>query len=185
MGSSQDVTQTQTAKTKQSIPIQAPATGLLRIYSIQRNLVIGVIEECLHPTFLDGMCVVCGIPRSSLKGGKNTSPTATNSNIGNEELLSQVTVSGGITMTVSQQESRNMALLDSSRLFGQKRLSLVLDLDHTLVHATSDGRARKYLSPTHDVRTISLADPQHARMAQHYVKLRPHVKEFLAGQRIM
>eukprot|EP00536_Pseudo-nitzschia_multiseries_P007727 jgi/Psemu1/287326/fgenesh1_pg.184_\ len=164
----------------------------------QRKLVVGIIEDCLHPTFVDGMCVVCGA-RGGLKSEDKNLQTASNKN--NSKKTSQVTVSGGVTMIVSQRESENMALLDSKRLFGQKRLSLVLDLDHTLVHATSDVRARKYLSSDRgvahygDVRTISLPmfegadaatkngmDPRHVHLrSQHYVKLRPYVKEFLEG----
>jgi len=197
-------------KAKQTMPIHAPATGILRIYSnatqrnegqSQRRLVVGIIEECPHPTFLDGICVVCGTPRASIKEDKD-SKTTTNSS--SSQKTSQVTVSGGVTMTISQRESESMALLDSDRLFRQKRLSLVLDLDHTLVHATADARARQYLDPAHpravaagDVRTISLpmfegadagkkssVDPRHKFMrSQHYVKLRPYVKEFLDGVR--
>ena len=187
-----------TAKTKQIIPIHAPATGILRICDIsrqntdgqpQRRLVVGVIEECICPTFVDGMCVVCGLPRASTKENQNSQGTTNRG-------TSQVTVSGGITMTVSQRESENMALLDARRLFGQKRLSLVLDLDHTLVHATADARARQFLDPAAgDVRIISLPmfegadagtkkgiDPRHKQMrSKHYVKLRPYVKEFLEG----
>jgi RNA polymerase II subunit A-like phosphatase len=193
-----------TSKTNQSIPIRAPVTGLLRIYNSstgehhQQKLSIGVIEECLHPTFVDGMCVVCGTTRASLK--ENESKLST-SNVADSK-TSQVTVEGGITMTVSHRESRNMALVDSGRLLEKKCLSLVLDLDHTLVHATSDARARQYLDPSNpqaaacgDIRTISLPmfegadpvtiagfDPQRAHMwSQHYVKLRPHVKDFLLG----
>ena len=192
-------------KAKQTMPIHAPASGILRIYSStqnseekqQRRLVIGVIEECLHPTYLDGMCVVCGAPKPPDKKDRYSQTIAKNNN---SEKTSQVTVSGGVTMTISQRESESMALLDSGRLFRQKRLSLVLDLDHTLVHATADTRARQYLDPAHplatvagDVRTISLPifegadaakkaniDPRHKFMrSQHFVKLRPHVKEFL------
>eukprot|EP00535_Pseudo-nitzschia_heimii_P006548 CAMPEP_0197176612 /NCGR_PEP_ID=MMETSP1423-20130617/2476_1 /TAXON_ID=476441 /ORGANISM="Pseudo-nitzschia heimii, Strain UNC1101" /LENGTH=763 /DNA_ID=CAMNT_0042626009 /DNA_START=127 /DNA_END=2418 /DNA_ORIENTATION=+ len=190
------------AKAKENMPIHAPTTGILRIYntSTQNNdgqpqlrLVIGVIEECLHPTFVDGMCVVCGASRASIKEDENSEGTT---NRGNLAKTSQVTVTGGITMTVSQRESENMALLDSRRLFGLKRLSLVLDLDHTLVHATADARARQYLDPAAgDIRIISLPmfegadvatkkgiDPRHQRMrSRHYIKLRPYVKEFLEG----
>jgi len=202
-----------TSKIKQTILIRAPVTGLLRIYSsivqgqLQR-LTIGIIEECLHPTYLDGMCVVCGTPRASLK--ENENKLSTNNTISsegrNDGPLSQLTVSGGITMTVSQTESRNMALMDSGRLFGQRRLSLVLDLDHTLVHATSDARARRYLdvsnqkgAPCRDIRTINLPMFEGANLATvseidrtrnhrwstHYVKLRPHVKDFLEGVQAM
>jgi hypothetical protein len=56
----------------------------------------------------------------------------------------RVTVSGGITMTVSESEGCLMAEQASRRLRTLKKLSLVLDLDHTLVHATPDHRARLY-----------------------------------------
>ena len=195
-----------TSKAKQSIPIRAPVTGLLRIYSSsaeehqQKKLSIGVIEECLHPTFVDGMCVVCGTTRASLK--ENESKLSTSNVTNSDNKTSQITVEGGITMTVSHRESQNIGLVDSGRLFEKKCLSLVLDLDHTLVHATSDARARQYLDPANpqaaacgDIRTISLPmfegadpatiagfDPQRAHMwSQHYVKLRPHVKQFLLG----
>jgi len=195
---------TTATKAKETLPIHAPATGILRILnSLRENksqlkLIVAVIEECLHPTFLDGMCVICGA-RGVLKNQDNNFQTEANKN--NAGKTSQVTVSGGVTMIVSQRESENMALLDSRRLFGQKRLSLVLDLDHTLVHATSDGRAIKYVTSDPeaqhygDVRTISLPifegadsatkkgmDPRHVHLrSQHYVKLRPYVKEFLEG----
>ncbi len=190
------------AKAEELRAIRAPASGILRIQNAQNNnqdnpqrrLVIGVIEECLHPTFVDGMCVVCGAAKPK---DDKTSQT-TNNNSGK---TFKVTVSGGVTMTVSKKESESMALLDSDRLFKQKRLSLVLDLDHTLVHATADARARQYLDPSHpvavaagDVRTISLPmfegadnsqkDPRHKHMrSQHFVKLRPFVKEFLEAVR--
>jgi TFIIF-interacting CTD phosphatase-like protein len=190
------------------LSILAPASGILwantanpksNLNAANKRLVVGYIEQCLHPTILDGMCVVCGtaVPRkigsigdtSTVHGSQNDSLSQ---NIAGNN-LSQVTVSGGITMTVSERESRQMAQRDSERLFRQKRLALVLDLDHTMVHATSDARARQYLADHQDVRTIRLpmlegadpatsAGPQHAsRLAQHYVKLRPHIKELLCG----
>lgn len=188
------------SKTKKMKSIRAAVNGLLRIFPIDRTgeinqnkLCIGVIEECLHPTFFEGLCVVCGTPRASLKEEENNLLTK---NIVNSN--SQVTVSGGITMTISEAESRRMALFDTERLFGQKRLSLVLDLDHTLVHATSDARARQYLAtsnsqttPCEDVRTITLpmfegADrTRDQNWSHHFVKLRPHVQEFLQGVQTM
>lgn len=180
---------------KDTIPVLAPASGLLRRQSNNsleksERLCIGYVENCLHPTFLDGICVVCGnsVPRNTSVG--DAAPSRENSHAG---ALSRVTVSGGVTLAVSEHESRQMAEMDSERLFRQKRLSLVLDLDHTLVHATSDARASQYLSKHNDVRSIRLpmfegadartrVDPRQANMwANHYVKLRPHVQEFLRG----
>ena len=171
------------SKKSTTIPILATHTGILRVNQNQtikaaaaqeeNKLSIGYIAQCWHPTVLDGLCVVCGE-----RPGKNAS--------------SQVTVSGGITMTVSERESQEMAQRDTIRLFNLKKLSLVLDLDHTLVHATSDARARQYLDHD-DVRTIRLpvlegappgtvVDPRHAnQFSQHYVKLRPHIIDFLKG----
>jgi RNA polymerase II subunit A-like phosphatase len=97
--------------------------------------------------------------------------------------MSRVTVSG-LTVTVSDEEGRRMAEQDTERLRKQKKLSLVLDLDHTLVHATNDVRARHYLNRL-DVRTLVLPmleepSPQQQNLfMQHFVKLRPYVKEFL------
>ena len=54
----------------------------------------------------------------------------------------------------------------------------------TLVHATADNRAGKHLDEREDVRSLVLsmsedAQPGHNMWMQHYVKLRPNVKEFL------
>ncbi len=194
-------TSTVASKTKQLMPIHAPTSGILRIHNNlsnlqERRLVVGVIEECLHPAFVHGMCVVCGTPQASLKEDKNKSNDTTSDSNSTTPKTFKVTVSGGVTMTVSKRESESMAMLDADRLFKQKRLSLVLDLDHTLVHATADPRAQEFLNPSHpravatgDLRTISLpivegagakADPRHKHLrSQHFIKLRPYVKEFL------
>jgi RNA polymerase II subunit A-like phosphatase len=197
-----------TSSSQTTIPIISPATGILRANKSnpstdldeqsdsKSTLCIGYIEECLHPTIFDGMCVVCGNPAK--KSGRNNDPTSSSSSLSAaDNNVSQVTVSGGITMTVSQQESEQMALLDSERLFGQRRLSLVLDLDHTLVHATSDVRARQYVTLNNTVRAIRLpllegadpsvpVDPSHVNMwALHHVKLRPHLSEFFNGVQSM
>jgi hypothetical protein len=223
-------TTTTTTKQTNSIPILATADGLLRSDSpnpfstaepSKKRLIIGFIEECLHPGFMEGLCVVCGISirqqqqqdddgddyyshSSESTTQQNLIPVPTNleeeysspseqqqqANNNNNNKMSQVTVSGGITMTVSETEAKQIARQSSQRLWKQQKLSLVLDLDHTLVHATSDTRARHYVTnKAAEVRTLILplmegappggpAQNPHLWM-QHHVKLRPHLKEFL------
>lgn len=193
-----------------SIPIHAAATGLLHLGrdpaaildDTEEKLVVGYIEECQHPAFLDGLCVVCGDSMRPSEDGSDDMKTipgpyeppskeiTTTSSKGNQN-RSQVTVSGGITMTVSAEEGQAMANRDIERLRQQAKLSLVLDLDHTLVHATGDPRARQYYHKD-DVRTLRLplmegtpnqqaeeASPHPPMYMQHCVKLRPHIKTFL------
>lgn len=187
------------SKNNETTPILATADGLLRVSKnphsalgeTQKKRAIAYIEECLHPGFLDGLCFVCGF--SMIKEDNDNildhhcnSADATSTNVVDPTV--QVTVSGGVTMTVSEREGRQIAQQDSERLLKQRKLSLVLDLDHTLVHATSDHRARQYVN--HDeVRTLRLPlwegmpppsqYPHTISWMQHYVKFRPNLKELL------
>jgi RNA polymerase II subunit A-like phosphatase len=187
-----------------TIPLLAPADGILRISQNTSQVeeqftdVVAYIEECLHPGFLEGLCVVCGASVMRNNNSNNNNEPNNGHSLSNSASFSEdtpksslVTVSGGVTITVSQQEGRHMAQQDSERLLKQQKLSLVLDLDHTLVHATSDPRARQFCDD--DVRTLRLPimegmpNQQHHNnnnnknvvWMQHFAKLRPHVREFL------
>lgn len=186
---------------QEQVPIVAQADGIVRMgprYSKNEGdngneiEVIGHIELCLHATVVDGLCAVCGKRSGSGSSGQqhgNSSSSSTSQSNNNKNgnsnnnRMSRVTVSG-LTVTVSDEEGRRMAEQDTERLRKQRKLSLVLDLDHTLVHATNDVRARHYLNRL-DVRTLvlpMLEDPspqQQNLFMQHLVKLRPYVKEFL------
>jgi TFIIF-interacting CTD phosphatase-like protein len=187
------------------VPILATADGLVRMgrltnatttkTSYKNNpLLIGYIEACSHSTVVDSLCAVCGArvvvnkTRMAGLGGNDDEEEEANG------LMSRVTVSGGITVSVSAVEGQRMALQDAERLQRLRKLSLVLDLDHTLLHATNDVRARQEALIRDDVRTLVLPmtednavpNQQHQHQhqqqimwMQHFVKLRPGVKEFL------
>jgi len=187
---------------KQSVqmtPILSPAKGFVHENkdAVAKG-VIGYIEECLHPAYVGGLCVVCGTPKSEIDENdtvvsSHSSPLTANSDRRQKNTL--VTVSGGITVSISEQESQQMAKLDIERLSGIKKLCLVLDLDHTLLHATADPRAQPFSESNDDVRTLRLPivmeaqpngqkqPPQQPVFMTHYVKLRPHLKEFLDSVR--
>ena len=183
-----------TSSTRESlIPIAASTGGILRIVPSPTTRKIGTIEPCKHPVILpssqtfgaegmpEGLCAVCGM---SVKP-KEFSSDAAYLPLPKEapRAMSQVTVSGGLTMSVSANEAQSLSIETSKRLSEKKKLHLVLDLDHTLVHATADPRAQQYLHRD-DVRSLILPINENGApqgWAMHCVKLRPHVKEFLSN----
>jgi NLI interacting factor-like phosphatase len=165
------------------LPIIATIGGIVRIASVQSasssTKIVGSIEPCQHPAVLEGLCAVCGmsVKPKELSGNAAYIPPPKEA----PRIMSQVTVSGGLTMSVSVTEAQSLSVQTSKRLAEKKKLHLVLDLDHTLVHATADPRARKYLDRD-DVRSLVLPTNEAGApqsWAFHCVKLRPHVKEFL------
>lgn len=58
--------------------------------------------------------------------------------------MTQMTVSGGITVTISESEAKSISEASSKKLRESKQLCLVMDLDHTLLHATDDYRAGRF-----------------------------------------
>lgn len=192
---------------------------------MDRSLVLGRVSPCPHPTILDSLCAICGQSAKALKPTdeeldsvaipKNLSPqshatkdglASTRSLTGPDDqggsnesnTMARMTVAG-LTVSISHEESQRMAEQDAQRLHSLKKLSLVLDLDHTLVHATNDPRAGQHLHRD-DVRSILLPmteepsdgskgrDPYYQEgaskhiqqpLTQHFLKLRPHLKTFL------
>ena len=111
---------------------------------------------------------------------------------------STVTVAGGWTVRISESEGQRMAQQQVQRLHTARKLSLVLDLDHTLVHATHDARAQPHLQDRMDVRSLVLTVPclvpgptttnssnesqeggGPVMLLTHYIKMRPYLFEFL------
>ncbi|KAL9184452.1 hypothetical protein ACHAXT_002538 [Thalassiosira profunda] len=60
--------------------------------------------------------------------------------------MTKMTVSGGVTISVSEKEAKNISDASSKKLKEEKKLCLVLDLDHTLLHATDDYRAGRFVA---------------------------------------
>ena len=87
-----------------------------------------------------------------------------------------LTVNGGVSLSVSAQEVQRLADQSRQRLHSARKLSLVLDLDHTLVHATSDPRAARFLNGS-DVYVLNLATSQFQN-SRLIIKMRPNLRYF-------
>jgi RNA polymerase II subunit A C-terminal domain phosphatase len=91
-------------------------------------------------------------------------------------------------LTVSEDEANQAELEAKRRLLASKRLSLVVDLDQTIIHATVDPTVAEWKNdadnPNYDalkdVRQFQLVDDgPGGRGTWYYIKLRPGLKSFL------
>eukprot|EP01114_Cavostelium_apophysatum_P018946 TRINITY_DN5968_c0_g1_i1.p1 TRINITY_DN5968_c0_g1~~TRINITY_DN5968_c0_g1_i1.p1 ORF type:complete len:583 (-),score=132.20 TRINITY_DN5968_c0_g1_i1:26-1672(-) len=102
-------------------PLTAPKSGYLKSIKVRDGAAvksdepIGFFVECSHDIQYAGMCTECGKDVSRLD-------------------LSSV-VHGHIQLSVSQKEAQRIDKANAERLLRANKLSLVLDLDNTLVHA--------------------------------------------------
>ena len=105
-----------------------------------------------------------------------------------------LTLSGGVTISISSEYALKFSSDSSQSLRAAKKLNLVLDIDHTLLHATADRRASSWIGKSEDVHTLLLPMMEGHPLQQqkngggnsnwmqpHYVKLRPNLAESLCG----
>ena len=87
-------------------------------------------------------------PKQQLPPYRHPRQTAMNfsSNVIDDSQMTKMTVSGGVTIAISKTEAKNISEVSSRKLREEKKLCLVLDLDHTLLHATDDYRAGRFVA---------------------------------------
>lgn len=145
------------------------------------NISIAEISFCPHDIVHAGLCAVCGADISNCHYA-DLIPTE------NQRLPVPYNAH---TLSITRDEAESAGSASCANLLRSRRLSLVLDLDHTLVHATDDPRAaaiRDFSPPgvdSHSIRSFSLGPPARSKSRSNsptcsmHVKLRPHLKEFL------
>lgn len=126
--------------------------------SVRAGRPLVVVRQCVHSTVYGGLCVVCHRPVDAPEGGSN------------------LLVVGGARQTLVMSDSavRREADAMTRRLRRERRLLLVLDIDHTILHASNDPRAGAlHAAGEPGVHRLRLGK------ATHHVKLRPGLAEFL------
>lgn len=142
--------------------------------------------SCDHPVRIHGLCALCGLDLSLLSP-KSYAETISSSNSSND-LQSSININNNhhhhilhssLDLTVSTIEAERVELEAQKLLLARKKLSLVVDLDETIIHATMDQRADKHLEnglTEGKIHKITLNDGT----GQYYwIKLRPFCLEFL------
>ena len=122
---------------------------------------------CTHPAIFKNLCVSCG------KNIKNISFETGNINSENSGWTNKITFKGGHTLELSKTEASQVQNYKANALRNSKKLALILDLDNTLIHASS---SLPNLS-AHDIHYIELQS--NSTILPYWIKLRPNIHIFL------
>jgi RNA polymerase II subunit A-like phosphatase len=147
---------------------------------IARRFPVAEVEEaCRHEIQYGGICAECGADMT--QHGYNTSIAGTSRATVN-------TVHGHTDLLISQAEATKADEDVKRRLLESRKLSLVVDLDQTVIHAAVEPTIGEWqndpTNPNHeavkDVRKFQLIDDgPSGRGTWYYIKLRPGLPEFL------
>lgn len=163
--------------------------GTLKSWKIREGMTIGnnmefveVEEDCPHSIQFAGLCGMCGkdMTETSWASASNDTERAKINMIHDQNFL---TVSEGVASKTEEKLQR--------RLLEKRKLSLVVDLDQTIIHACIDPTVGQWQrdpsSPNYgavkDVKSFQLNDDGSRGVASgcwYYIKMRPGLKEFLA-----
>ncbi|KAJ5094065.1 hypothetical protein N7456_009926 [Penicillium angulare] len=141
--------------------------------------VVEIAEPCAHEVQYGGMCAECG--KDMTEASYNTEMM--------DSMRAPIQMSHDNTaLTVSEKEANRVEEDAKRRLLASKRLSLVVDLDQTIIHATVDPTVGEWKedkdNPNYealrDVRQFRLIDDGPGmRGCWYYIKLRPGLEDFL------
>ncbi|XP_044027419.1 RNA polymerase II subunit A C-terminal domain phosphatase isoform X2 [Siniperca chuatsi] len=127
--------------------------------------VIVRIEECSHPIVMKGLCAECGQDLTQLQSMNGNQQTP----------ISTATVSmvhSVPELMVSSEQAEQLGREDQQRLYRNKKLVLMVDLDQTLIHTTEQHCQRMSNKGIFHFQ-LGRGEPML------HTRLRPHCKEFL------
>ncbi|KAF3907066.1 hypothetical protein ABW21_db0200638 [Orbilia brochopaga] len=142
--------------------------------------IVEIEEPCAHPVVWNNQCAVCGADLSEQTYINYHNPETANINVTHDNT----------GLKISRGEAENIEKEAKKRLLSSKKLSLVVDLDQTIIQATVDPTVGEWRddpsNPNYDavkdVAAFQLLDEgAGGRGCWYYVKLRPGLKRFLEG----
>ncbi|KAG6016324.1 hypothetical protein E4U54_001710 [Claviceps lovelessii] len=166
----------------------SPAEGKLKEWRIKEGSVISadapcmlVEEACGHEVQIQGLCSLCGADMTEVNWATEEKDT-------DRAMINMTHDQTGLM--VSESVATKAEHDTQKRLLRQRKLSLVVDLDQTIIHAciepTIGEWQRDPSNPNHeavkDVKSFQLNDDGPRGLASgctYYIKLRPGLKEFL------
>eukprot|EP01080_Neovahlkampfia_damariscottae_P001591 gene1591-12716_t len=142
--------------------VPSPLDGILTISKpFQKNnkMIYGIIDGCDHSEIFHNMCGICG------KKIENEKETKLISIVHNQP-----------EFKIKEKKGKLIYEEEKNILLKKKKLSLVLDLDLTLLHTTNDEKFLEIvkLAKSKDVHEFKLNNKLHL------TKLRPNLKEFFS-----
>ncbi|KAI1773821.1 hypothetical protein F4818DRAFT_103476 [Hypoxylon cercidicola] len=152
---------------------------------IERDQDLVVIEEtCSHEVQYAGLCAICGKDMKEVNYMTNSLDT---------ERATVAMVHDNLALTVSKSQATRAEMQLQRRLLKDRKLSLVVDLDQTIIHACIDPTVGEWQrdpsNPNYeavkDVRSFQLDDgPRDGPRGTtngcwYYIKMRPGLAEFL------
>ncbi|KAF4462309.1 FCP1-TFIIF interacting component of CTD phosphatase [Fusarium albosuccineum] len=166
----------------------SPAEGVLKQWRIREGMEIAadapcmmVEEACGHEVQMKGLCSLCGADMTETNWASEERDT-------DRAMINMTHDQTGLM--VSESVAMRAEHESQKRLLRQRKLSLVVDLDQTIIHAciepTIGEWQRDPSNPNHeavkDVKSFQLNDDGPRGLASgctYYIKLRPGLTEFL------
>ncbi|KAM0746406.1 hypothetical protein T439DRAFT_329851 [Meredithblackwellia eburnea MCA 4105] len=170
---------------------ESPVVGELKSWQVKVGEVITgnekpiltLLEPCTHDVQLHGLCALCGkdLTRTDYTGFSDTSRAA----------ISMVHDLGGLTVSLA--EANKLERATTTRLKSAGKLSLIVDLDQTIIHATVDPTVGEWLDDPTNPNFAALDGTQKFKLGSedypqggapedgcwYFVKMRPGLRDFL------
>jgi RNA polymerase II subunit A C-terminal domain phosphatase len=168
----------------------SPVDGSIKQWKLREGMVVAkdmpfveIEEECPHSVQFQGLCGMCGKDMTEMSWASASDDT---------ERAKINMIHDQTALRVSQEEASKAEQETQRRLLQHRKLSLVVDLDQTIIHACIEPTVGEWqsdpTSPNYEaiknVRSFQLNDDGPRGVASgcnYYIKMRPGLKEFLAN----